>query len=504
MRQTLKRKIATKLPTTLAAVDLGSNSFHMSIARVAEGQLHTLDRLREMVRLAAGLNKNNELTLTAQKSAIACLQRFGQRLRGMPPGSVRAVGTNTLRQAKNARQFLKSAEQALGFPIEIISGTEEARLIYLGVARSLAADPKRRLVMDIGGGSTEFIIGQGFEAMHTESVELGCVSSSRRYFPNGIISRTTLQRAEIAAQQELQAFAAQYREIGWDSSIGASGTINAIHDVVRANHWSEDGITYASLRKLRKRLLSLGHMNNLKLPGLRSERVAVFPGGVAILLAAFESLGITHLATSYGALREGLLYDLLGRIRHEDIRERTVAALRTRYHIDTKQATRVEHTVQALFEQAAPAWKLTDYAKLLSWAAQLHELGLAVSHTQYHKHGAYLVENSDMPGFSRQDQQLLRILILGQRGKFPSASLLEMPVESHERVLRLGLLLRLAVLLNRGRSEQAPPKLSLTVTPKRLQVKLPRGWLNRHPLTKADLTQEERYLRAVKIQLRIS
>ncbi len=493
-----------KLPETLAAVDLGSNSFHMIIARLAGGQLHTLDRLREMVQLGAGLNKKNCLTQTVQLRALACLRRFGQRLRGMPPGSVRVVGTNALRQAKNARPFLRAAQRALGYPIEIIGGGEEARLIYLGVARTVPHDGKQRLVIDIGGGSTEFIIGKGLEAQHVESVELGCVSGSRRHFPNGSITRTTLQRAEIAARQELQTLAAQYRSIGWEICIGASGTINAIHDVVRANGWSDQGITYDSLRKLRKRLLSLGHVSKLKLAGLRSERAAVFPGGVAILFAIFESLGLEHMTVSDGALREGLLYDLLGRIRHKDIREHTVAALCARYHVDSKQAARVAHTASALLTQTADAWKLTEYANLLGWAAQLHELGLAVSHQSYHRHSAYLVANSEMPGFSRQDQQLLTALMLSQRSKPAPILFKELPDGLAKITQRLSVLLRTAVLLHRSRSEQASPKLKLIATPKILQVKFPRGWLNKHPLTQADLAQESRYLKAMQIQLRVS
>ncbi len=500
----MSRKSAPgKLPDVLAAVDLGSNSFHMIIARVVNGQLHTLDRLREMVQLGAGLNKKNYLNEAAQQRAIACLQRFGQRLSGMPKGSVRAVGTNTLRQAQNAKQFLSAAQQALGHSIEVIGGGEEARLIYLGVAHSLADDAGRRLIIDIGGGSTELIIGERFKALHMESVELGCVSTSLRYFPKGVISGMNMRRAEIAAQQELQSIMAYYRASGWETCIGASGTINAIRDVVRANNWSENLITLASLRKLRKHMITAGHVQALNLPELRSERAAVFPGGVAILLAAFESLGIEQMACSDGALREGLLYDLLGRIRHEDIREHTVAALSARYHVDIEQARRIEQTTLIALKPLVRMWGLKNHAIILSWAARLHEIGLAVSHSQYHKHGAYLIANSDMPGFSREDQQLVAALILGQRGKFPLPVFQDFPNGLSDTAQRLCIVLRLAVLLNRSRSKQPLPKFSFAEINKILHVKFPRGWLNKHPLTRADLAQEIKYLKPAKVNLKV-
>ncbi|MEW6354641.1 MAG: exopolyphosphatase [Pseudomonadota bacterium] len=495
-----KETPASKLPKILAAVDLGSNSFHMIIARVAQGRLHVLDRMRETVRLAAGLDKKNTLRPNAQKRALNCLQRFGQSLRGLPPDSVRAVGTNTLRVAQNSANFLRTAQRALGHPIEIIGGHEEARLIYLGVARSLAPDAKRRLVIDIGGGSTECIIGEGFRPLHMESLPLGCVGATLKYFPRGVIDRAAFARAEIAALQELQPIAARYRALGWQMSIGASGTVKAVLDVVQAQRWSDNGITLASLRKLRKRLFAAGHVRRLKLAGLRDDRLPVFPGGVAILLAVFESLGIKRMLYSDGALREGLLFDLLGRIRHEDIRDATVTNLCARYHVDMRQAARVERTALHCLQQT----NLQRHADALRWAARLHEIGLAVSHSQYRKHSAYLVENSDMPGFSRPEQQLLTVLILGQRGKFPLINFQTLPDDLGKTAQRLCLLLRFAVLLNRSRSAQPPPKFTVQLTAKTLRIKFPRGWLAKHPLTKADLEQEKLYLKPAKINLRIS
>ncbi len=488
-------------PEIIAAVDLGSNSFHMIIARINRRDLYTLDRLRETIRLAAGLDKNNRLTAKAQRRALDCLKRFGQRIAAIPPGGVRAVGTNTLRRTQNAKSFLQRAQQALGHPIEIIGGREEARLIYLGVAHSLADDAGKRLVVDIGGGSTELIIGERFEPLHTESLQMGCVTSSLNHFPGGAITLASMRRAEIAAQQELQVIAGQYRAIGWANCIGSSGTINAIQEIIAANRWSPDGVTLPSLKKLRKHLLAAGHINRLQLPGLRSDRAPVLPGGVAILLAVFESLDIERMHATGGALREGLLYDLLGRIRHKDIRDHSVTRLSIQHHVDTGQAKRVEQTALRCLKQL-PQWKLDSYQPMLGWGARLHEIGLAVSHSQYHKHGAYLVEHSDMPGFSRQEQQLLATLILGQRNKFPLSVHADQQTERAKAAKRLCVLLRLAVLLNRSRSRQPLPKFSITAKGDVLQINFPAGWLNKHPLTQADLAQEIKYLKAAKIKLK--
>ncbi|MDE2088959.1 MAG: exopolyphosphatase [Gammaproteobacteria bacterium] len=488
---------------TLAAVDLGSNSFHMLVARVADGELHIVDRMREVVRLAAGLDARQRLTRKARRRALECLARFGQRLRGLPAGSVRAVGTNTLRQARNAGEFLTESQRVLGHPIDVISGREEARLIYLGVSHSLADDGGRRLVIDIGGGSTEFIIGERFDAQHMESLFMGCVGMSRQYFPDGALTRGNLERAVLAARLELQNIEAYYRRIGWQTAIGSSGTLLSIAEVVRAQRWSDHGITLEALHRLRKALIEAGSIKRLALNGLRAERAPIFPGGVAILLAAFEALGIERMTLSSGALREGLLYDLLGRIRHEDVRERTIAALTSRYQIDGVQAARVERTALACLAQTAAAWKLQDEAhrNALNWAARLHEIGLAIAHNQYHKHGAYLLANADLPGFTRQEQRLLAALVRGHRRKFPEAVFKELPDYQVEPARRLCVLLRLAVLLHRIRRDAAQPPLTLTATGKGLRLRFPSGWLARHPLTRADLAQEAEYLQAAKLKL---
>lgn len=499
--------LSERHPDTLAAIDLGSNSFHMIIARVVrDGQLQILDRLREMVQLAAGLDDNKRLSQEAQERALDCLARFGQRLRNLPPWAIRAVGTNTLRRAKNADEFLKRACTALGHPIEIIAGDEEARLIYLGVSHALDFDNARRLVVDIGGGSTEFIIGEGAEeGRYRESIEIGCVYYSRLFFPRGVLTKASMRQAEIAARTMLQDIEQQFRRLGWEEAIGASGTIRTVARVVAAQGWCGNGtITAASLAALANLMIEAGHTKHLKLEGVSVERGSVFPGGVAILKGIFESLGIARMTVSDGALREGLLYDLIGRIRHEDVRSRTIADLAQRYHTEQSHAARVKDTAMMLLEAAAPAWKLEEEEHFLSlqWAAILHEVGLALSHSQYHKHGAYLLAYGDMPGFSQPEQQVLAFLVRGHRRKLPVAKLALLPEELRQSTLRLCLLLRLAVLLNRNRSAMILPRLIFKVDENTLKLKFPEGWLVQHPLTEADLVQEALYMKAAGYRLK--
>ncbi len=491
--------------STIAAVDLGSNSFHMVVARPVNGHLNVLDRLREPVRLASGLDAAGNLDAEAQQRALACLERFGQRLRDMPPGSVRAVGTNTLRKARNSDDFLDAAAAALGHPIEIISGLEEARLIYLGVSHSLPASPGHRLVMDIGGGSTELIIGEGFEPIYMESLYMGCVSLSQAWFSDGDISAKAFRRAEIAAGQELQAIEQDYRRLGWAEAVGSSGTIRAVGDVVQAMGWSENGITLPALQRLREAMIAAGHVGRVAaaLQGLPPERAAVFPGGVAILIATFAALGIERMQVSDGALREGLLYDLMGRIRHEDVRSRTINVLKDRYNVDKDQAQRVNDTATYCLHQVMQAWKLEEEcaASLLDWSARLHEIGLAVAHSGYHKHGAYLLEFSDMPGFSRQEQKALSALVRSHRRKFSPAVFRVLPEAQRERLMRLAILLRLAVLLHRSRADIALPPFYMDADGKSLTLRFPAGWLELHPLTQADLAQEAEMVKEGKFKL---
>lgn len=482
---------------TLAALDLGSNSFHLIVARVLRGQLRVVDRLREMVQLGAGLDARGRLSNDAQRRALDCLRVLAERLRGLPAGSVRCVGTNTLRRAANAGAFIARAERVLGHPIEVIGGREEARLIYLGVSHTLTGSA-RRLVLDIGGGSTELIIGQGYDALHRESLSMGCVSASRAHFPNGRITKSVFAAATLAARQALLEVAATYRGLGWEDAIGASGTILATQAALATLGIGHGAITRAALAKLMKRMIAAGHVKRLTALGIGSQRAAVFPGGVAILAALMDDLGIRALRTSEGALREGLLYDLIGRIGHEDARVRAIEALVAQHHLDSLQAARVERSALALLKQAPKTWKLDDAAarQLLSWAARLHEVGLSIAHNRHHQHGAYILQHADLAGFSRQEQLRLALLVGAHRRRLDRAPFTVLPDGERTRVLRLALLLRLAVLLHRSRSEAAPPRIAFEASGKTLRLRLPARWRHARPLLYSDLEQERAYLKA--------
>lgn len=498
-RKPLLRALRTRLrgrPDIVAAVDLGSNSFHLIVAQARDGSLHVLDRLQEMVRLAGGLDIHDRLTPATRRRALDCLARFGERLRGLPEGSVRAVGTNTLRRMHNAEAFLAAAERALGHSIDIIAGREEARLIYQGMAHSRPDDGRRRLVVDIGGGSTEFIIGEGLEPLTMESLHMGCVSLTQTHFPAGVLSAKTMRRAETAARLELQPIEGQFRS-GWELAIGTSGTIRSVRTVLRGEHLTDGAITRDALIQLRDLLVDSKHVDNIELAGLNPERAPVFAGGVAILLAVFEALGIERMQVADGALREGLLHDIIGRLTQHDVREQTVSALTARFRVDPVQAERVSNTALHLLRQVARSWQIDEEGmRLLGWAARLHEIGLVVAHNQYHKHGAYLVEKADLPGFSRHEQQLTAALIRGHRRKFPRDVLDALPLAQRLQAYRLSTVLRLAVLVHRARQNIELKGLRLRTSKNLLQLRFARGWLRGHPLTQADLEQEVAYLRA--------
>lgn len=491
----------------MAAVDLGSNSFHMVVGRVVDDtHFHTVDRLRERVALAAGLDERNHLTEKAQERALACLERFGQRLREVDGGRVRAVGTSALRQARNAKAFVARAQTALGHPIEIIAGSEEARLIYLGVAHTLADDRGRRLVVDIGGGSTEMIVGERFEALRMDSLGMGCVGYSLRFFGETKVRAEDFRKAELAARLKLEPFERRYCDAGWTSCVGASGTITAVDAILRAHGWSDRGITLAGLRQLRKALIAAGSTAKIAaLPAVQADRAPVLAGGVAILIALFEALQIEHMEASQGSMREGVVYDLLGRIRHEDVRDQTIRQLCQRHKVDMGQAGRVERLALACFEQVREAWGLEREtgAQLLGWAARLHEIGLSVAFSGFHKHSAYLVANSDMPGFSRADQELLAAMLLGQRKRLSREMFAGLPASEAEPTLRLTICLRVALRLARSRSPTPIPPFSATARRSALELAFSPDWIELHPLTRADLDEEAEKLKEVGVELRV-
>jgi exopolyphosphatase/guanosine-5'-triphosphate,3'-diphosphate pyrophosphatase len=496
----------TRVPDVIAAVDLGSNSFHMVVARYSHGQLTILDRLREMVRLAAGLDEHSRLDRAVMDTALACLERFGQRLRDMKAESVRVVGTNTLRRARRKGAFLDRARAVLGHPIEIISGIEEARLIYLGVAHTMPSEPGRRLVVDIGGGSTEIIIGEGVHAKKLESLHMGCVSMSTRYFGDGAITEKRMKRARIAARLELEPVKAAFRNFGWDSAVGTSGTIRSVADIVRARNSGDGSITRAGVESLIDHALRVGDSSRLRIPGLSEERMSVFAGGIAILAEVLTMLDIQSMRVAEGALREGLLYDMVGRLTNEDARTRSVRAMQARYHVDVAQAERVEATALDFLRQTQAEWGLEDVLAemVLGWAARLHEVGLDVSHSHYQKHGAYLLEHADMPGFPQEEQKILAGIVGAHRRKFHLASIQDLTPPWHIKAEFLAIILRLAVLLHRGRSPVALPKIELQAKGRALDLTFPKNWLDDHALTATDLENEIQYLAGAGFKLRVS
>ncbi len=495
--------VAAFQETTVAAVDLGSNSFHLLIARIQAGHWVVLDRLRESVRLAEGLDEAGHLNEEAQERALLCLQRFGQRLRGLATSNVRVVGTNTFRVAHNNEAFLQAAAAALDHPIEIISGIEEARLIYSGVVRSLPDPNRRRLVIDIGGGSTELIIGEQGLPLKLASLFVGCVTLSQRGFPKGIVTRRLMENAELSAALELEPVFAEYQALGWEEVVGASGTLKAVENICRANGWSTGDISRDALEKLKNQMISAGHFSKLNLPGIPENRAPVLAGGVAILSALFQVLGLRAVKLAEGALREGLLHDLLGRIRHEDTRSHSVMALAQRFQVDPVQARRVADTARRMLLQAQHGWGVndTEAAQFLDWAAQLHEIGLMIAFNRYHKHGAYILANTDLAGFSWQDQQLVALLVRAHRRSFPASEFAALPGRWQVTGQRLAAILRLAVILHRNRDTKPLPDVQLGASRKGLRLEFPQDWLAQHPLTQADLYAEGSYLQMANFSL---
>jgi len=487
----------------LAAVDLGSNSFHMVVARSVLGQLRVVDRLRETVRLAEGLDTRGGLAPDVRQRALECLQRFGQRLRDIPPQRVRAIATNTVRALSSPQSFLLPAETALGHAIEVVSGREEARLVYLGVAH--AQPPKEgelRLVIDIGGGSTECIIGAGFEAIERESLQVGCVASTLRFFPDGRLSKKRWKEALTKVAAEFQQFAGVYRALGWHEALGSSGTNKAIGEICAAMKLTKGAVTAEALPQVRDRLLQADRIDGIDLPGLSGERRPIIAGGVLVLEAAFNVLGLSRMAVSKAALREGVLYDMLGRGGADDPRDASIAALMQRYGIDAAQAHRVEATALRMFDQVARDWSLgDDDRRMLSRAARVHELGLAIAHSQYHVHGAYVLANSDIAGYSQQEQRFLAALVRTHRRGIPKSAFDLIPDRLLAAARRTSALLRLAVLLHRSHEADSMPVLALAADDGTLRLQLDRRWLDARPLLRADLEGETEEIAGLQLQL---
>ncbi len=486
----------------VAAVDLGSNSFRMVIAKVihsASGtQLQPIDTLRESVRMASGLNEEKKLDQKSMQRGLAAIHRFGDRLRGFNPKQVRAVATNTLRVARNADEFIREAEKLLGFPIEVVKGREEARLIYIGASHDAPACNEKRFVLDIGGGSTEFIIGDGYEPKLLESLYIGCVSYSQNFFPGGLVDAHCFKQAELSARREIEAITAQFLKSGWKQSIGSSGTARAIAELIAQNGFNGPPhelpvddmgglITKEGLLALKKSLIESEYIDRSRLLGLKSDRRPVLPGGLAIMLAAFQELGIERMEVTEAALRLGVLYDLIGRSQHHDMRYVTVEQFMQRYGVDRQQAQRVSKAALHFLNQfPEPKHEnRKDNEQILAWAAKLHEIGLSITHNGYHKHSAYIATHADMPGFSKLDQARLAALLLGHTGKLGKIS-----VTSNYIDWRMLFSLRLAHVLCRRRTDEDISGVIVKERDSGFLIKISKEWSKKNPLTQFGLEKE--------------
>ena len=490
------------LADPLAAVDMGSNSFRLEIGRLQRGRYRRIDYLKDMVRLGGGLDANGLLTEAAAERGLACLRRFADRLQGFAPGQVRAVATQTLREARNRNAFLERAQAVLGYPIEVISGREEARLIYSGVAHMQPAD-EPRLVVDIGGRSTEMILGSGSVPGVAESFQVGCVSLSLRFFPDGRITADGFRDAQVAAGAELEEGLQPFAPRHWRQALGSSGTASAVSQLLQGAGITDGAITPDGLRWCIARCIEAGHVEQLQFGGLKPERRAVLPGGLAILYTLAANFGIDALRPAKGALRQGVIIDLHQRIealqrqRPGDMRDRSVAELQKRFGVDMTQAARVRSVALALYEAAQPEAD-TDARRELGWACDLHEIGLMVSHHDHHRHSAYLLANVDAPGFSQSQQRRIGELVLGQRGGLRK---LEDTLAS-QRVAWQVLCLRLAVIKCHARGPVERNALALATRGRQAQLGYAESWAQTHPRTVYLLREEaEAWARASSLRL---
>ena len=476
---------------TFAALDLGSNSFHLIVARYQNNQLQVIDRIRAMVRLAEGLIINRRISHATSKRALAFLEQVSQRLRSL--SQVRVVGTNALRKARNASGFVKRAEQVLGHKIEIISGFEEARLIYLGTAHTMQPTDDNRLIIDIGGGSTEIIIGRQFEPQLINSLEVGCVQFSEIYF-NGKISAERFHEAELAAQQAIRPQQKHLQSYGWQEVIGTSGTIRAVLEVGRKLDLCQNMINTKTLTGILRHLAEVSRPKELERFGLTPERAEVFPGGLAILSALFKRLKLKEMQVSDSALREGLLWDMIGRSTDQDIRKVSIKNLANRFHADEAQAASVRDTAFGFFDAISVAWNIDDpyYRSLLGFATMVTEIGLSVSHHHHHQHGAYLFRHTDLAGFSMDQQEHIALMIYAQQHKFPVTDFKKVLKQNRAGLIKTTCLLRLALLFQRDREQRRDVPVVLSVISETgLSLKLKQSWIGRHPLSAHGLREEQ-------------
>lgn len=461
--------------------------------------------MRDSVRLGAGLDHRKRLLPETEARALDTIARFAERLHDVPGEHIRMVGTNTLRRARGARRFMQRAAELVGCPVDIVSGREEARLIWSAVAHTLPKTSERRLVIDIGGGSTELVIGKGLSPILMESLNIGCVSTMLSAFARGKVKPSSMKDAITAARLELQPVAKAYLDLGWQEAVGCSGTIKAAARMLAELGLTDGVIEREALYELIFKIAEAGGTETLQFESISQNRQGVIPGGLAVLYGLMKTLNIKTMQACNAALREGLIFDMIGTDEYIDVRTRTVENLQSRFLIDAQQAARVEQTARELFDHVAETWELkpaTDLDLLVN-AARLHELGMGVAHTQYHKHGAYILEHSELLGFSLGEQNALALLVRWHRRKIDFEAFDPLPDQDRERLLKLLGLLRLAALMHRGRHDQPLDDIRLRISDGRITVAASQTWLDEHPLTAAELAAETERLLHVNIRLKI-
>ena len=500
-----KNPLETADSNTLAAIDLGSNSFHLVVARLTNGTLQTLVQDKQIVRLADGLDENQELSEEAIERGLKVLRSFGETVKQLDPSNIRIVATYTLRRAKNRNQFVKAARTIFPLPVEIISGDEEARLIYQGIAHTTHAEGKR-LVIDIGGGSTEIVIGEHFDVLQLSSQPMGCISYTRRFFSDGVITKKRFKDAETRARQRLEIIDRRFCNTGWDAALGTSGTAKAIAQYAESQNLLDQGsFDLKALKLIRNQLIEAGRADLIV--GIDEARKPVIAAGLSIMIAVFKQLKIDKISIADAALREGVLYELTQRMEHQDIRERTVNSLVVRYDIDQEQTRRVQSTAERLFRpysRLLPTEQRESLEKILAWAITLHEIGLHINRRGIQRHSKYIVENIEMPGFGDEEQRLLGLLVGSYRKKFQRKKFPEFNQYQPDQIFILIATLRLSTLLNQRRLDNHIPEFAFSATVKAAQITFPKDWLREHQLVKADLKMEAEILESNDFELTIS
>jgi len=484
-----------------AVIDLGSNSFHMLITRLVANSVQTVDRVKRKVRLASGLNTENELSNKAMLRGLECLNFFAERLQDIPPGNIRIVATATLRLATNSQEFINKAEKILGHKIIVLSGLQEAETIYLGAAHTSASEDKR-LVLDIGGASTELIVGNAFDTIKVCSVNMGCVTYNQQFFVGGELSQQNMDNAKSAAKVTLAPILQDYKDVGWNSVLSGSGTIQALAEILRAGHHPAI-VSLPFLNILEKALINSKNIENISITGLTVERQPVFASGLAILIAVFESLDIAELQLSSGALREGLLYEMLPDMRQISIRQRTVNSLADRFHVDKNHALRVSNQAKVIFDNLSQHWPLEkdNSFKLLLASCALHEIGLLLEFKNQQEHGAYIIENSDLPGFDQVDKQLLATFIRLQKSNIDLTKLKEQTAINYDKACYLLIIFRLAIIFCQRRNDNELTVINMNVSNRNISLQLPQKWIKAHPLIIDELTQESLYIGTLGMSL---